>query len=435
MPFVPHTKAETQSMLDTIGVNSIEDLFDEIPSNLRAPELSKIPKGLGEAELAKLMYQKANMDGLNQCFIGAGSYAHHIPAAVWDLVGRGEFMTAYTPYQAEASQGGLQLIYEYQTMMASLMGMDISNASMYDGASSLAEACLTAVRANKKCKSTKIGVIGTLSREVEITVKTIIGQQNLELVTDANIETDDLIAVVIPQPTFFGTIQETDQITDLAHSKNMLVIAMVNPMAMSLLKPPGQWGETGADVCCGEGQPLGVPMASGGPYFGFMCCKKAIVRQMPGRIVGRTTDTKGREGFCLTLQAREQHIRRAKATSNICTNQGLLVTAATIYMSLIGFKGLQKIAKQSHANTTYLRSKIAEFADVNISENIFHEFVVTFKKPVAEIIDKMADAQIHAGYDLSEDFPELGNAMLVCATEVHSQSDLDNYITQLKKCI
>jgi len=301
--------------------------------------------------LMQLMSKRARQDEVELCFLGAGAYEHHIPAAVWDLANRGEFLTAYTPYQAEASQGTLQLIYEFQTMIARLTGMEVANASVYDGATALAEAMLMAVRANKSNKSKKIVVAGNLNPRYLAVCRSIVTNQGLELESlpidssSGTVSTDDLsaltdaAALVISYPNFFGGLDPVDGLTDAAAAAGALVIGVVNPTAMALLRPPGCWGERGADIVVGEGQPLGIPLASGGPYLGFMCCRKAYVRQMPGRIIGRTLDQTGQPGYALTLQAREQHIRRSKATSNICTNQGLLVTAATIYLSFWEMKG------------------------------------------------------------------------------------------------
>ena len=438
MPFIPHTLRDTAEMLEAIGVSSIQELFDEIPSNLKAAELKQIPAGMTEAELTRLMQKRSAEDGQQLCFIGAGAYAHPIPAAVWELVSRGEFMTAYTPYQAEASQGTLQLIYEYQTMMSSLMSMDVSNASLYDGASGLSEAILMAVRANKKNQNRLVAVVGSLSPDYLLTIRSILREQNIEVqVFEACPQEGQFVAVVITQPTFLGTIQDVDHLTDWAHSIGALVVGLVNPVAMALLKPPGEWGQQGADIACGEGQPLGVPLASGGPYFGFLTCKQEWIRQMPGRLVGATVDTKGRRGFCLTLQAREQHIRRSKATSNICTNQGLLVVAATIYMSLIGFAGLQKIARQCHANAIALKEKLITIPGVRLlnTSSFFHEFAVHLPKPVSVVLQAMADQGIEAGFDLSPHFPTLGNALLICSTDIHSADDLDQYYRTLKSIL
>lgn len=448
MPFIPHSEHDISKMLATIGVDRIDDLFDEIPDNLRCGELNKIPQGMNEMEVTRLLHERAAQDGLPLCFLGAGAYEHHIPAAVWEITTRGEFYSAYTPYQAEASQGTLQLLYEYQTMMASLMAMDVSNASLYDGASALAEAVLMAVRANRKAKSRKILMPLSINPVYRSVTQAIVKNQNIELVDvpfdTATGQTDltaleqlageDFAALVIPQPNFFGVLENVDALTAWAADNKALSVAVVNPMAMALLKPPGEWAENGVDIVCGEGQPLGVPLASGGPYFGFMCCKLQHVRQMPGRIIGRTTDLDGKEGFTLTLQAREQHIRRSKATSNICTNQGLLVTAATIYMSLLGPKGLKKVALNSHKNTQLLRDRLTRINGVSalFSAPNFHECVIQVSSDAQQLIDQLArEHHILGGYDISIAYPELGNAILVCATETRTERDIEQFVNVL----
>jgi len=453
MPFVPHTEEDIRSMLEAIGVDSINDLFDEIPAALRhdlnaEKPLALVPEGLPESEVARLMHGRASEDGSPLCFIGAGAYEHHIPAAVWEITTRGEFYSAYTPYQAEASQGTLQLLYEFQTMMASLTGMDVSNGSLYDGASSLAEAVLMAVRANRKSKSKRILMPRTVHPHYRKTTNTIVKNQgitleeldydretghiNPESLTD---EPGDFAALVIPYPNFFGVLEDVDVLTDWAHAHGALVIAVVNPLALGLLKSPAQWGAEGADMVCGEGQPLGVPMASGGPFYGLMCCKQALVRQMPGRIVGRTVDLDGKPGYTLTLQAREQHIRRSKATSNICTNQGLMVTASTIHMALMGAEGLKRVAAQSHANKQDLVEKLTAIDGVQSAFNrpSFHESVIQLELPVTDVLSSLAASNILGGYSLVEDYPELGNAILVCATETKNTTDLDQYAEKLQR--
>ncbi|HSD75135.1 MAG TPA: aminomethyl-transferring glycine dehydrogenase subunit GcvPA, partial [Steroidobacteraceae bacterium] len=337
MPFIPHTESDVRTMLDAIGARTIEELFDEIPAGLRTRALEGVPAGLNEMEVSRIMLERAARDGMPLSFIGAGAYEHHIPAAVWAITTRGEFYSAYTPYQAEASQGTLQVIYEYQTMIASLTGMQVSNASLYDGASALAEACLMAVRAHRKSKSARILLPTTLNPTYRKVVRAIAGMQaftfeelpydvgtgGLRIESLSAYEGEDITALVVQQPNFFGVLEEVDELTRWARRHGAFVIACVNPTSLALLKPPGEWGDGGVDIACGEGQPLGVPLSSGGPYFGFMTTRMEHVRQMPGRIVGRTLDLDGRPGFTLTVQAREQHIRRGKATSNICTNQGL----------------------------------------------------------------------------------------------------------------
>ena len=450
MPFIPHSPDDVAAMLKTIGVAKIEDLFDEIPAALRIKGLEAVPEGLNEQQVTRLMRERAGLDGTPLNFAGAGAYEHHIPAAVWEITTRGEFYSAYTPYQAEASQGTLQLIYEFQTMMTRLTGMDVSNASMYDGATALAEAVLMAERLAKKGPR-RVLIPRGVHPAYRKTVLTIVGTQNIEVVEldfdRAGGHVDPAMldskvggafsALVIPQPNFFGVLEEVDALTDWAHAKGALVIGVVNPTSLAMLEAPGKWGAKGADIVCGEGQPLGVPLSSGGPYFGFLCCKKEIVRQMPGRIVGRTVDLDGKEGFALTLQAREQHIRRAKATSNICTNQGLLVTAATIYMSLLGPTGLSRVASASAANARALVEKLSKIPGVapKFSRPYFHECAIAVPKSADEIVAKLAREQIVAGYALDEDYPELGHALLVCATETKTADDLEKFSSRLANAL
>ncbi len=450
MPFIPHTKADVSAMLDAIGARSIDDLFDEIPAALRSAALQHVPEGMNEMQVGRLMRARANQDGTPLCFIGAGAYSHHIPAAVWELTTRGEFYTAYTPYQAEASQGTLQLLYEYQTMMTSLTGMDVSNASMYDGASSLAEAVLMAVRVNRASKSKRVLVPRTVHPLYRKVAQAIVKNQGIVLeeldydraggfIDPAALPKDpgDFAALVIPQPNFFGVLEEVDALTDWAQQHKALAIAVVNPTSLAMLKPPGQWGTRGADIACGDGQPLGAPLSSGGPYFGFMCCKQEHVRQMPGRIIGRTVDLDGKPGFALTLQAREQHIRRSKATSNICTNQGLLVTAATIYMSLVGAEGLERVAAACHANTRALVDKLRAVPGVAplFNRPVFHETALRLPTAAGPVLDQLATHNIIGGYSLADDYPELGNALLVCATEVHADEDIESFATALSAAL
>lgn len=440
MPFIPHTNDDIKEMLVTIGISELDTLFDEIPAALRDTHLKDVPPGIPEIELGRVARERANQDNDLLCFIGAGAYEHYIPAAVWEIATRGEFMTAYTPYQAEASQGSLQLMYEFQTMLASLMGMEVSNASLYDGASALAEAVLMSVRLQVKLGKTAILMPRSIHPFYRQTVQTIVKQQNIELIEIPydkktgcidlkelkQVDVKKVAALVIPQPNFFGVLEEVDELSDWANQAGILSIGVVNPMAMALLKPPGQWGRTGVDIACGEGQALGIPLASGGPYYGFLCCKKMHVRQMPGRIVGRTVDKDGKTGFVLTLQAREQHIRRAKATSNICTNQGLMVTASTIYMSLLGPLGLRDVAALSHVRTAELMEtlKAIDGVEVVFQAPFFNEIVLRFRKPVTLIQQLLAKERIQCGFILESYYPELNNCLLLCATETKTSADI-----------
>ena len=447
MPFIPHTEDDVREMLAAIGAPAIESLFEEIPATLRAQPLTGIPAGLNEMQVLQLMRERARQDGAPLCFIGAGAYDHFIPSAVWAIVTRGEYYSAYTPYQAEASQGTLQTIYEYQSMMAALTGMAVANASLYDGATALAEATLMAVRLNRKSKSSRILVPRAVNPHYRAVCTASASQQGLhfeEVAYDrasgqtpagalAAWEGEDVTAVVIQQPNFFGALEDVDALTDWAHARGALVIAVVNPTALALLKPPGQWGAKGVDIAVGEGQPLGCPLSSGGPYFGFMTTRMEHVRQMPGRIVGRTVDLEGRPGFTLTLQAREQHIRRGKATSNICTNQGLLMIAGTLYMALMGAEGMRRVARACMARTAELVAALAGLGGVRVAFEAarFHEAVLLLDRPVAPVLQALAARGIEGGFDLSVHYPELGPALLVCATESRSPADIACYAAAL----
>jgi len=444
VPFIPHTEADIAEMLGTIGADDIESLFDEIPASLRVTELPGVGPGLSEAALSRLMRTRAAASTPLTCFVGAGAYDHHVPAAVWEVATRGEYYSAYTPYQAEASQGTLQLIYEYQSMVAGLTGLDVSNASLYDGATAFAEACLMAVRANRQSRSRRILVAGSLSPRYRAVAEAILGGQSIELVvlptTRGQTELaalaafggQDYAALALQYPSFLGTLEPVDELTDWAHGERQLVIGVCNPTALALLKPPGAWGGDGADIACGEGQPLGVPLSLGGPYFGYMSCRQPLVRQMPGRIVGRTRDAEGRRGFTLTLQAREQHIRRSKATSNICTNQGLMVTAATIYLSLLGAEGLRRVALACHANTRRLVTELAALPGVSLAfEPFFHEAVLTLDRPVAPVLAALGSRGILGGLDLGTAYTDGRPALLVCATENRTAEEISAYAAAL----
>ncbi len=451
MPFTPHTDADIRAMLDAIGVDSIEDLFDEIPAELRSGALTIVPPQRGEMAVSRLIKKKATQDGTPLCFAGAGAYEHHIPAAIWQIVTRGEYYTAYTPYQAEVSQGTLQMIYEYQTMMAKLTGMEVSNASLYDGASALAEAALMAIRIHRKSTSRAILVPRSLNPVYREVLHNIVHNQDIQVVdldydqTSGTITQkqlaafsgQDITAVVIPQPNYFGRFEDVHALTDWAHANSALVIAVVNPTALAVLEAPGQWGKQGVDICVGEGQPLGVPLSSGGPYFGFMTTRKKFIRQMPGRIVGQTTDEDGGTGYTLTFQAREQHIRRAKATSNICTNQGLVVSAATIYMALLGPQGLKNVALASMQNASRLQQKLVAIDGIEAVFETpgFHEFVLRLDRPVKPVLQQLAGRKIVGGVDISDTHPELGNALLLCATETKTEEDLNALATALQEIL
>lgn len=445
MPFIPHTPTDIDEMLAKIGITSVDTLFEEVPPNLRCAPL-KLPPALGEMAVTRLMQERADADAGGLCFIGAGAYEHHIPAAVWEIAGRGEFLTAYTPYQAEASQGTLQVLYEFQTMMAELTAMDAGNASLYDGGSGLGEAVLMAIRANPT-KQKKILMPASVHPHYRQVVEATTRNQDVEIIeipfdpitgqinpkTLSRYKGENCAALVIPQPNFFGILEEVDLLTDWAKKEGALVIGLVNPIALGLLTPPGEWGESGADIACGEGQPLGTPLSSGGPYFGFLCCKNSHIRQMPGRLVGRTQDAAGHTGYILTLQAREQHIRRSRATSNICTNQGLMTVAAVIHLSLLGPTGLAQVAANCHAQTQTLMDKLLAIPGVTkqFTGPFFHETALRMPKPTASILAQLSRLNIQGGYRLGESYPTLKQAILICATETKTEEDLDLYADTL----
>lgn len=451
MPFIPHTEQDTKEMLAQMGVSTIAELFDEIPSSLLVKHIAGIPSGLNEMQLMRLMETRAHNTARLQCFIGAGAYEHHIPAAVWDLAQRGEFLTAYTPYQAEASQGSLQLMWEYQTMMASLMGMEISNASLYDGATALAEAVLMAIRSQKEHEpcvwvASTIHpfyrqVLNTLLEPQAIKLREIAfdssqGVMTLEELKSAWQTSPHCSVLVLGQPNFFGRLESVDALTNWAHEKGALVVGVVNPTAMAWLKPPGEWGDKGADIACGDGQPLGVPLAGGGPYFGFLCARLSLVRQIPGRLVALTRDKNQQTGYTLTLQAREQHIRRGKATSNICTNQGLLVTAATIYMSLLGPHGLQQVAQQCYVNHQKLSQKLNALGIVPcFTGEHFHESLWQLPLDAKKVLESLYQQGFAGGFAVAHYYPAFPNTILICVTETKSEEDIEQFAAALQRAI
>lgn len=447
MPYIPHTPTDERRMLETLQLQSRQQLFDEIPVDMLADAL-QLAEGQNEMQVTRHMAACAAQDAGARCFLGGGAYDHHVPAAVWEIAGRGEFMTAYTPYQAEASQGTLQVIYEFQSMLANLVGMDVCNASVYDGASGLAEAVLMALRVQKRHGMRKILMPRGVHPWYRQTVQSIVQHQGVELVElPLNLEGqvdretmalhNDAAALIIPQPNFLGVLEEVDGLTRWAHQHDMLVIAVVNPMSLALLTPPGDWGDRGVDITVGEAQVFGIPLSSGGPYVGFVACRLDLVRQLPGRLIGRTVDRDGKPGFALTLQAREQHIRRAKATSNICTNQGLSMTAATIYLSLLGADGLQRVASACHHNMSLLTKQLyQELHIVPVFDSpVFHERVFRLPVPADQVCRAMATRGFLAGLDVSAYYPELGSALLVCTTEKIEASDRDDYVSAMKQVL
>ena len=430
-------------MLQRLGAGSIGELFDEVPAPLQRAAPPEIPEGLGEAGIDRIARARARRNHALLCFAGGGAYEHHIPAAVWDIASRGEFYSNYTPYQAEAAQGSLQLTYEYQTMIAALTGMDVANASLYDGATAFAEACLMAVRCNRQSGSRRIAVARTVHPAWRAVAGTLLRGQGLELVEiplDAAGKADfgpldrdrgdGFAAIAVAAPNYLGGFPDIGAWRARADQERALLVVGVNPVALGMLQPPGEWG---ADIVCGEGQPLGIPMSGGGPYLGLLACKARYLRQMPGRLAGRTVDSAGNPAYALTLQAREQHIRRSRATSNICTNQGLMVTAATLYMALLGGKGLRRVAESCHARTIELVDALTAIDGVRRAWRtpFFHEAVLRLDRPVAPVLAALAGKGILGGIDISSEYPDLGNALLVCATEMRTAVDIQAYASAL----
>lgn len=444
MPYIPHTPDDVAAMLAAIGVPDTGALFDELPA-LAPPRLDEIPPAVPEWVLARTAGGRAPARPPGRSFLGAGAYDHHIPAAVWQLLSRGEFYSAYTPYQAEASQGSLQVLYEFQSMLAGLTGLPVAGASVYDGATALAEAALMALRA-RPAAPRRVLVPRAVHPRYRATLRAILSLQGIEvaeLAFDPATGTTPAAAiaaagaagaVVIAQPNFLGLLEPVHDLADAAHAAGALAIALVNPLSLAVLAPPGRWGRDGADIACGDGQPLGMPLSGGGPYLGFMACRAELVRQMPGRLAGRTVDRDGRRGFVLTLQAREQHIRRARATSNVCTNQGLLAAAATIYLSIMGPQGLRDVARASMATTRQLVGALTAVPGVAraFAGPYFHESVLRLPAPAAEVLAALDGAGIVGGYDLGQDDPALADCVLVCATETHTPADIADYRAALR---
>jgi glycine dehydrogenase subunit 1 len=444
MTFIPHAEADRREMLRTIGVSSEDELFGNIPEKFRLDGEIDLPSALSEWEALAALRELAGESRGLICFAGAGYYDHHVPAAVDHLIRRSEFYTAYTPYQAEVSQGTLQSIYEYQTMVCELMGLDVANASMYDGASAMAEAALMAYaiqrNRNKVIVSHTVNphyrqVLDTynmgLGLPVELAPRTDAGVTDLERLEE--MLDDETAAVIVQSPNFYGVIEDIEGAATAAHDAGALLIAVADPISLALLKSPG---ECGADIAVAEGQPLGNPLSYGGPVVGLFAARKAYIRQMPGRIVGVTEDVEGRRGFVLTLQTREQHIRREKATSNICTNQGLNALAATIYLATMGREGLRQVAEASAGIAHFAYDRILElgFEPLFPDAPFFREFTIRTPAPAREIIERGVERGVLAGVALSR-FPHLDidDGLLIAFTEKRSQRDLDLLFAVLKE--
>jgi glycine dehydrogenase subunit 1 len=445
MAYIPHTDKDRQLMLDAIGVERIEDLYQDVPQEMRFPDLN-LPEGVSEMEIMQEMqlYSEANIDARHfSCFLGAGAYHHFIPSAVDHVIRRNEFYTAYTPYQPEISQGTLQAIFEYQSLICNLTGMDVSNASHYDGATALAEAVILALN-HHRMKRTKILLSPMIHPHYREVVRTYMIGTDLEISGDANLgnDQDALIAaidentamVAVQYPDFFGHIVDFSALGDAAHKVGALLCVVVNPIALGLLKPPSEFG---ADIVVGEGQPLGIPLSYGGPYLGIFATRDDYVRKMAGRLVGETEDSRGQRGYVLTLTPREQHIRRERATSNICTNQGLMALAAAVYLSLMGKQGLRKVAELCYHKAHYAAKRISQLHGYSLwnPEAFFHEFVIACPRPVAEINDLLLDYDIIGGYDLGKEYDQLEDHMLVAVTEVNSREEIDAFVAALEEVL
>jgi len=434
MPFVANTEAQQQEMLEAIGVKRLDDLFADIPPELRCNGLD-VPAGISEQQVRDELAALAdhNTTGLVS-FLGGGLYDHFIPAAVDALVYRSEFYTAYTPYQPEISQGTLQAIYEYQSAICRLTDMEVANASLYDGGTAVYEAIMMAMRVtgrNRVIVDDSVSpiyrkMVGSYTRNLGIE---LLETQSAEGLPDrkalAEAINDATAAVIVQTPNFFGCIDDVSDLADLAHEHGALLIVSSYPIALGLLKPPGQMG---ADIVVGEGQSLGMPISFGGPYLGFMATRRKHVRKMPGRVVGRTVDTQGREGFVLTLQAREQHIRREKATSNICTNEGLCALTAVAYLSLLGKHGLRDLAQTCADKADYARHRLLQVPGVTMrfpNRWYFNEFVLNLPMAADKVIRGLFTRGIAAGFPLGRYWPEMNNCLLIALTEKRTKQDID----------
>jgi glycine dehydrogenase subunit 1 len=446
MSYVPHTDADREQMLAAIGVDSIAELFNDIPAHLRFPEL-RLPAPLSEQEVRARLTELAetnNHVGQLPSFLGAGAYGHYVPAAVGYINQRGEFLTAYTPYQPELSQGTLQGIYEYQTMICQLYGMDVSNASMYDGGTALAEGVLMTIGATRRRKLVVAGTLHPAYRQVLQTYTVGLNVEIVEVPFDPATLQLDLAAlraaaegaacVAVQYPNFLGTIEDMATISELTHAAGALFLVASYPMSLGLLKPPGAFD---ADIAVGEGQCFGAGLNFGGPYLGVLTCKQPLVRLMPGRVVGVTSDVEGKRGFVMTLRTREQDIRRERATSNICTNQGLIQLTATVYLALMGARGVENVADLCYQKAHYLAEKVGALPGVELvgTSQFFNEFVVRLPRPAAEINAALLGLGFIGGYDLKNEYPELGNAMLLCATELNTAAQIDRFVEALSEIL
>lgn len=444
MPYIPHTDTDRAEMLSTIGAESIDELFREIPANLRrAPGDLDLPPALDEPRLFNHLFELAAKNvnlADNVCFLGAGIYDRYIPSVVGAVISRGEFLTSYTPYQPEASQGYLQTIYEFQTMISEIYGMDLANASMYDGATAMAEAAIMASCIKDRDRVAVSEAVHPHYRQV---LDTYCWSMGIEVVTLPALEkglTEDYSAagetscIVVQYPNFFGGIEDLAKARAEADARGALLIVVADPVACALLKPPGEFG---ADIVVGEGQPMGVAMGLGGPLVGLFACKQQFVRQIPGRIVGRTKEAHGEKGgYVMTLRTREQDIRREKATSNICTNEALMALAVTVYLSALGKNGLQQVASGTVRNTAYAQKVLAAAgAELKYSGRVFGEFVIKLPKDPTEVRDRLLEHKILAGLPLGHYYDQLQDCLLVAVTEIRTKAQIDHFASALKEVL
>ncbi len=442
MPYIPHSDADRAAMLKAIGVSSLEDLFRDVPAQARYPEIN-LPDPMSEPELLDYIgaFSQANAD-LNHfiCFLGAGAYRHFIPSVVDHIVSRSEFYTAYTPYQPEISQGTLQAIFEYQSMICALTGMEVANASHYDGATAVAEAIVMAYNVQRK-KRNKVVMSPYVHPEYRATARTYVQGLGLEIVGDdrrqdldaiLNLVDEQTACVVTQTPNFLGEIEDFRGVGDRVHAKGALWVVVADPISLGLFKAPGDYG---ADIVVGEGQPLGNPLNFGGPYLGFFATRERFVHKMAGRLVGETVDAEGRRGFVLTLSAREQHIRRERATSNICSNEALNALAAAVYLAAVGKCGLRRIAELCYHKAHYAAKALSKVRGYSVvtTKPFFKEFVIRCPMPVGELNDELLEWGIVGGYDLGRDYPDLANHMLLCVTERNSRAEIDYLAKALRE--
>lgn len=442
-PYIPATDEDEKEMLNSIGLNSLDELFSDIPESIKLKKSLSLPEGLSELELSRYLDSLANKNLSTSeltCFLGAGAYDHYIPALIKHIVSKSEFYTAYTPYQAEISQGTLQCIFEYQSMICELTGLDAANASMYDGATACTEAALMAVDSTRK---KKILVSKTVHPETRKVVETYTKFKDIELIEiDMEDGVTDLeklksaidnktAGVILQNPNFFGIIEDVKEVEKVTHDNKALLIMSVDPISLGILKSPG---ELGADIAVGEGQSLGNNMSFGGPYVGFMATKAKLMRKMPGRIVGQTQDLDGKRGFVLTLQAREQHIRREKATSNICSNEALNALAAAIYLTTMGKKGIKEVAYQSTQKAHYAFNKVTNSGKFKplFNKPFFKEFAVVSEKEPAIINDELLKNKILGGYSLGKNYASYKNALLFCVTEKRTAQEIDKLVSVME---